>query len=36
MTVAMEETELESEDAWILTVQVSKVDTSPGGTRNVL
>jgi hypothetical protein len=36
MTVAMEETELASEDAWILTVQVSKVDTSPGGTRNVL
>ena len=25
-----------SEDGWILTVHVNKVDSSPGGTRNVL
>ena len=37
MTVAMEETEpVPSEDGWILTVHVNKVDSSPGGTRNVL
>ena len=37
MTVAMEETEpVPSEDGWILTVHVNKIDLSPGGTRNVL